>query len=161
MKLVSLHIDNFGKFNNLDMSFDNGLNQLIEENGWGKSTLTAFIKVMFYGFDNSSKRDSYENERKRYKPWNGGIYGGNITFCLDDKRYTIYRTFEAKDKDDTFRLVDQRTMLVSLDYSSNIGYEIFKIDSSTFKKTLCIYENNCITETVSYTHLTLPTKRIV
>ena len=37
-------------------------------------------------------------------------------------------------------------MLVSLDYSSNIGYEIFKIDSSTFKKTLCIYENNCITE---------------
>lgn len=146
MKLVSLHIDNFGKFNNLDMSFDNGLNQLIEENGWGKSTLTAFIKVMFYGFDNSSKRDSYENERKRYKPWNGGIYGGNITFCLDDKRYTIYRTFEAKDKDDTFRLVDQRTMLVSLDYSSNIGYEIFKIDSSTFKKTLCIYENNCITE---------------
>ena len=146
MKLVSLHIDNFGKFNNLDMSFNNGLNQLIEENGWGKSTLTAFIKVMFYGFDNSSKRDSYENERKRYKPWNGGIYGGNITFCLDDKRYTIYRTFEAKDKDDTFRLVDQRTMLVSLDYSSNIGYEIFKIDSSTFKKTLCIYENNCITE---------------
>lgn len=146
MKLVSLHIDNFGKFNNLDMSFNNGLNQLIEENGWGKSTLTAFIKVMFYGFDNSSKRDSYENERKRYKPWNGGIYGGNITFCLDDKRYTIYRTFEAKDKDDTFRLIDQRTMLVSLDYSSNIGYEIFKIDSSTFKKTLCIYENNCITE---------------
>lgn len=66
------------------MSFNNGLNQLIEENGWGKSTLTAFIKVMFYGFDNSSKRDSYENERKRYKPWNGGIYGGNITFCLDD-----------------------------------------------------------------------------
>ena len=48
MKLVSLHIDNFGKFNNLDMSFNNGLNQLIEENGWGKSTLTAFIKVMFY-----------------------------------------------------------------------------------------------------------------
>ena len=34
MKLVSLHIDNFGKFNNLDMSFNNGLNQLIEENGW-------------------------------------------------------------------------------------------------------------------------------
>ena len=55
MKLVSLHIDNFGKFNNLDMSFNNGLNQLIEENGWGKSTLTAFIKVMFYGFDNFPK----------------------------------------------------------------------------------------------------------
>ncbi len=146
MKLISLHIDNFGKFNNLNISFNDGLNQFIEENGWGKSTLTAFIKVMFYGFDNSSKRDFYENEKKRYKPWNGGVYGGNITFLLDNKSYTIYRTFETKDKDDTFRLIDQQTKLASLDYSSNIGYEIFKIDSDTFKKTLCIYENNCLTE---------------
>lgn len=146
MKLVSLHIDNFGKFNNFDLSFEEGLNQFIEKNGWGKSTITAFIKVMFYGFDNSSKRDLYENEKKRYKPWNGGVYGGNITFLINDKCYTIYRTFETKDKDDTFRLTDTKTRLDSNDYSSNIGYEIFKIDSDTFKKTLCIYENNCVTE---------------
>ena len=123
MKLVSLHIDNFGKFNNLDMSFNNGLNQLIEENGWGKSTLTAFIKVMFYGFDNSSKRDSYENERKRYKPWNGGIYGGNITFCLDDKRYTIYRTFEAKEKDYN---KDNLTNEVTFTYYDYLKYKLFE-----------------------------------
>lgn len=146
MKLVSLHIDNFGKFYNFDLNFREGLNQFIEKNGWGKSTITAFIKVMFYGFDNSSKRDSYENEKKRYKPWNGGVYGGNITFQLNNKCYTIYRTFETKDKDDTFRLVDTSTRLDSDDYSSNIGYEILKIDSDTFKKTLCIYENNCVTE---------------
>lgn len=57
MKLVSLHIDNFGKFNNFDLDFNDGLNQFVKDNGWGKSTLTAFIKVMFYGFDNSAKRD--------------------------------------------------------------------------------------------------------
>ena len=49
MKLVSLHIDNFGKFNNFDLDFNDGLNQFVKDNGWGKSTLTAFIKVMFYG----------------------------------------------------------------------------------------------------------------
>ena len=146
MKLVSLHIDNFGKFNNFDLDFNDGLNQFVKDNGWGKSTLTAFIKVMFYGFDNSAKRDFYENEKKRYKPWNGGVYGGNITFMADNKCYTIYRTFENKDKDDTFRLIDYRTRLKSDDYSSNAGYELFKIDSDTFQNTLCIYENNCTTE---------------
>ena len=90
MKLVSLHIDNFGKFNNFDLDFNDGLNQFVRDNGWGKSTLTAFIKVMFYGFDNSAKRDFYENEKKRYKPWNGGVYGGNITFIAHNKCYTVY-----------------------------------------------------------------------
>ena len=43
MKLISLHIDNFGQFNNFDYVFEDGINQIIEENGWGKSTLAAFI----------------------------------------------------------------------------------------------------------------------
>ena len=63
MKLISLHIDNFGQFNNFDYVFEDGINQIIEENGWGKSTLAAFIKVMFFGFDNTSKRDDYVNEK--------------------------------------------------------------------------------------------------
>ena len=65
MKLISLHIDNFGQFNNFDYVFEDGINQIIEENGWGKSTLAAFIKVMFFGFDNTSKRDDYVNEKRR------------------------------------------------------------------------------------------------
>ena len=44
MKLISLHIDNFGQFNNFDYVFEDGINQIVEENGWGKSTLAAFIK---------------------------------------------------------------------------------------------------------------------
>ena len=35
----------------------------------------------------------------------------------------IYRTFEAKDKDDTFKLVDTITKLDSFDYTSDIGKE--------------------------------------
>ena len=105
MKLISLHIDNFGQFNNFDYVFEDGINQIIEENGWGKSTLAAFIKVMFFGFDNTSKRDDYVNEKRRFKPWQGGLYGGSLAFEIDNKQYTIYRTFEAKDKDDTFKPV--------------------------------------------------------
>ena len=43
MKLTRLHVENFGKLQNFDYSFDKGLNILLEENGWGKSTLAAFI----------------------------------------------------------------------------------------------------------------------
>ena len=49
MKLDKLHIDNFGKLQNLDLNFNENFNQIIEENGWGKTTLSVFIKAMFFG----------------------------------------------------------------------------------------------------------------
>ena len=51
MKIVKLHIENFGKLSNFDLSFSSELNQFIHENGWGKSTLCAFIKAMVYGLE--------------------------------------------------------------------------------------------------------------
>ena len=56
MKLIACHIDNFGKLSQLDLEFGQGLNVIHEANAWGKSTLAAFLRVMFYGFD--SKRES-------------------------------------------------------------------------------------------------------
>ena len=69
MKLISCHIENFGKLHDLTYEFSSKVNVINAENGYGKSTLAAFIKVMFYGFDNEKKRDVFENERKRYSPW--------------------------------------------------------------------------------------------
>ena len=56
MKLRSCHIDNFGKLSDLHLEFQDGVNLFHEPNAWGKSTLAAFLRVMFYGFD--SKRES-------------------------------------------------------------------------------------------------------
>ena len=80
MKLISCYIENFGKLNNQSYEFNEGINSICEENGWGKSTLATFIRVMFYGFLNEKSRNGITNERKRYKPWQGGGYGGKITF---------------------------------------------------------------------------------
>ena len=57
MRLISCHIENFGKLHELDIDFDPGESVIFEENGWGKSTLAAFIRIMFYGFENEGKRD--------------------------------------------------------------------------------------------------------
>ena len=47
MKLLKAHIENFGKLSNVDFEFDN-LFVLQKENGFGKTTLSIFLKAMFY-----------------------------------------------------------------------------------------------------------------
>ena len=54
MKLIKAHIFNFGKFHDEDIFFTDGLNTFLHENGWGKTTLSVFIKAMFYGMEHSA-----------------------------------------------------------------------------------------------------------
>ena len=94
MQLIGCYINGFGKFTDKEFDFKKGCNVFCHENGFGKSTLATFIRVMFYGFAGESKRSELENERKRFKPWQGGIYGGNLTFEANGKRY--YRIYRRK-----------------------------------------------------------------
>ena len=50
MKLIKCHIENFGKLSDFTYDFTDGCNTVCEENGWGKSTLAAFLRVMLFGF---------------------------------------------------------------------------------------------------------------
>ena len=138
MKIISCHIENFGKLSDYDFHFEEGCNVICQRNGWGKSTLMAFLRVMLYGFANESKRSELENERKRYKPWQGGVYGGNLTFEAGGKRYRCYRVFGDKEKDDQFRLLEDATNLETHDFSEKLGEELFQIDQDSFLKSACI-----------------------
>ena len=80
MRLLRLHIENFGCLSNFDLELQEGLNVLLQENGWGKSTLAAFLRAMFYGLEGERKKGYFENDRLRYKPWNGGHFGGSLEF---------------------------------------------------------------------------------
>ncbi|MCD8391377.1 MAG: AAA family ATPase [Firmicutes bacterium] len=147
MKITECHISNFGKFTDASFDFKDGLNTLCENNGFGKSTLAAFIKAMFFGFDNEGKRDDFENERKRYSPWRGGAYGGSIKFEADGREFLLERVFGKTKKSDEFSLRDAKTNLVDDTYSENIGEELFKIDSESFMRTVFISQSDCETET--------------
>lgn len=145
MKIIACHIENFGKLSDTDFIFQNGLNIINEKNGTGKSTLAAFIKVMFFGFANENKRNDLEKERKRYMPWQGGIYGGQLTFETGGRTYRIERTFGAKEKEDTYTLYDDATGLESTDFSEKIGEELFQLDQASFVRTVFIAQNDCET----------------
>ena len=144
MKLIRLHIESFGKLQNFSYSFHDGLNTFLEENGWGKSTLAAFIKAMLYGMPASSKQSLDENERKKYTPWQGGAYGGSLEFSVATGKYRIERFFGAKESGDSFTLYDLATNCESHRYSSRIGEELFGIDTDGFARTVYLSQHAII-----------------
>ena len=123
MKLIKCHIENFGKLSDFTYDFTDGCNTVCEGNGWGKSTLAAFLRVMLFGFRNEGKRDPLENERKRYSPWQKGVYGGELQFESEGKQYSVRRTFGSKSAEDEFQLTDTKTNLPCSDFTQNLGEE--------------------------------------
>ena len=79
MKLKELYIENFGGLHQYALNFDAGITTVVEPNGFGKTTLAEFIRAMFYGFPRKSKTLE-KSLRQKYTPWNGGQFGGNLTF---------------------------------------------------------------------------------
>ena len=134
MKLISCYVSSFGKLKDFSFNFDSGLNTIKQENGWGKTTLSTFIKAMFYGI-NSSKRSISENERIKYKPWTSTEkFGGYIEFEWGEKVYKIERFFGNKESEDTVRLFDVQTGKEFAN-TENLGKRIFEIDEEGFLST--------------------------
>ena len=101
MKLLSCYIENFGKIRGESLTFRDGLTSVCEKNGYGKTTLAAFFKAMFYGMDSSFARTKF-NDRAHYCPFGGGVFGGNVVFLYRGKTYKIERTFDkASETKDT------------------------------------------------------------
>ena len=95
MKLLNCYIENFGKLKAQSFEFTKGFNPILQNNGYGKTTLANFIKAMFYGLSATTKKDLEQNDRKKYAPWQGGAYGGNLCFSIGEKSYKIERFFLA------------------------------------------------------------------
>lgn len=155
MRLVSCYIENFGTLHQQKISFSSEVTMLSRKNGWGKSTLAAFLRVMFYGFDNERSRDPYQNERKRFAPWQGGIYGGTVQFLHGGKEYSLTRTFGSKEKEDQYSLRDVATNLEVKDLASSLGMALFHLDSASFQRTLFVTQNDCKTYATDGIHAKL------
>ena len=98
MRIIKCHITNFGCYSDKTFDFSAELNSYCLNNGKGKTTLATFIKAMLYSLEKSSTK-SYE--RKHYKPYSGGVYGGSLEIELDSKKYRIERTFGDSPTKDT------------------------------------------------------------
>ena len=95
--------------------------------------------------DSGMKGDPLENERKRYSPWQKGVYGGELQFESEGKQYSVRRTFGSKSAEDEFQLTDTKTNLPCRDFTQNLGEELFRIDAGSFERTIFISQNDCET----------------
>lgn len=141
MKLLNCKIVNFGCLSNCEFNFDDGLNLLYAPNGKGKSTFAAFLKAMFYGLP-SNRKTGLDNERRRYTPWQGGAFGGSLSFKVEDTEYRLERFFGGREKDDRFALYHLATGNPSTRYTEAIGEELFGVDADGFERSLYISQSS-------------------
>ena len=133
MKLISCYIENFGGLSRYSQEFQEGLTVIHQPNGFGKTTLAEFIRAMFYGFPRKTPKQL--GRRQKYHPWNGGKYGGHLTFEHEGRCYRVERTFGATPKGDTFQLIDVETGRKSSRFPEEVGLALFGLDSDSYERS--------------------------
>ena len=141
MRIINLHITSFGALADFDVTFNDGITTVCENNGYGKSTLTAFIKAMFYGLESYSTRTKAFVDRMHYCPFGAKSFGGNITVECGGKVYRIERTFDVKSE-----TADTLKVYCSGDPTDELGKvpgtKLFGINKDSFENLLCVDSTN-------------------
>lgn len=137
MRILSCYISAFGGLSNYNIDFSSDITCVFEQNGFGKTTLAAFIKAMFYGMPTARKGAAAENNaRIKYYPWSGGNFGGQLVFSFGEKTYRIIRSFDRTSAvRDSFQLVDAESGRECYDFNEDIGVQIFGVDEDGFSRS--------------------------
>ncbi len=136
MKLISCYIENFGNISGRSFEFGAGLTSVCEHNGYGKTTLAAFLKAMFYGLKATTARDKELGERAHYYPFGGGKFGGNVTFEKDGTVYKIERFFGKRSATEDTVCMYRGGSPVHV--PEDIGKEFFGMDEQSFMRTVFV-----------------------
>jgi DNA repair exonuclease SbcCD ATPase subunit len=86
MIINELKLLDFGKFKDMSIRLDKGINVIFGHNEAGKSTIHRFLEGMFYGLSDNSK----------YKPWTSESFEGQIIFSANDGKVSLTRDFNKK-----------------------------------------------------------------
>ena len=136
MKINSLYISAFGGLKDKKIDFNDGFNIVFGNNEDGKTTLMAFIKMMFYGSERAANTIS-KNIRKKYTPWDGSPMAGSIDFEHSGKKYRIEKEFRSSNSTDKTTLVDL-TLGNRQSVPSDIGIKFFGLTAAAFERSVFI-----------------------
>ena len=94
----------FGRLEHEKLELGPGLNIMEAPNEGGKSTWSAFVRVMFYGL--STRDRSAAADKRRYLPWSGSAMEGSMDITSGGRDITIIRrTTRANSPMGTFSAV--------------------------------------------------------
>ena len=136
MKLNKIYISAFGKLKDFTLELSDGLNVIYGENENGKSTVMAFIKMMFYG-SGKSTQNLAKSPRRKYAPWDGSQPAGSIEFEHSGRHYRLERTFGSSNSSDKVFLCDLDLGTRS-SVSPDIGNEFFSLSMPAFERSVFI-----------------------
>lgn len=140
MKFISCHISGFGKFLNQSFDLSQNLMEIKADNGWGKTTLAAFLECMLFGLDGGRVKSVNDSYRVRFAPFYGGVFGGTLVFSYRGKTYRIERTFSVTPGDDVVRVYDQNNIRCYDfgDKTERLGEILLGVDRESYKRTAYI-----------------------
>ena len=140
MKIKAIDIAAFGKFKNFHLDLSDGLSVIYGQNEKGKSTLMAFVRMMFYG--NTGKASGIDkNPRKKYRPWDTDLMAGSITFEHEGVNYRLEREFKASNSTDKISLINlDLNEKQTLSGSEDIGAKFFGLTDGAFERSVFISE---------------------
>lgn len=104
MQIKEARIFNFGKLQNVNIPFKEGINVVYGANEQGKTTLHAFLVGMLFGMEKGRGRAGATDAYSRYEPWHApSFYSGALRFRVGEQPFYLERNFYAKEKSDYLR----------------------------------------------------------
>ena len=136
MKIKSVYIEAFGKLKDYRYVFTDGFNLIYGDNEYGKTTLMAFIKMMFYGTPNNAAGRA---EREHYMPWSGERCAGYIDYELNGTDYRLVREFAQTNSGDKITLEKLNVgRPEKISPRDTLGEKIFGCSLECFERSLFI-----------------------
>lgn len=104
MQIKEAKIFNFGKLQNVNFRFSEGINVVYGENEQGKTTLHAFLMGMLFGMEKGRGRAASGDLYTKYEPWHApSFYSGALRFEVDEKPFYLERNFYNKERSEYLR----------------------------------------------------------
>lgn len=145
MRILDLHIDGFGKFHDLSVSFDKDLNVVYGKNEAGKSTLHTFIRYMLFGLERGRGRAARADLYSKYEPWqNKAVYGGRMRVEKDGVIYRLERNFQKDQK--AFVIVNETAGKEIEPTKGFMDFLLGGLTETAYNNTISIGQLKCVTE---------------
>ena len=134
MELREISIEGFGKLHKFHTRLSGGIQVIYGKNESGKTTIRQFMAAMLFGMEKGRGRAARNDNYTKYRPVNGGIYGGFMVFEHHGVRYRILRDFQSGR--DSARLFYEDTMEEISLSGQDLCHMIFEEDRNIFDHTV-------------------------
>lgn len=131
----------FGKLNEARLDLSEGMNVLYGENESGKSTWSAFLRVMLYGISTKERtKAGAMADKEKYAPWSGKPMYGKIEFSWQGKDYTMERVSGRGGILQAAKIVEDETGKI-MDIPEPVGETLLGIRREVFERTAFIAQS--------------------